>query len=104
MASEIGMRNLMTKGLGTRVLMIGTLTGLQWWIYDSFKVSAKFNASLSARVSVVQKHLYALKWVVHHVAIQYASFAFCRPLWVWGLQEAEALLDLFTSNGGNLCA
>ncbi len=24
-------------GLGTRILMIGTLTGLQWWIYDSFK-------------------------------------------------------------------
>ncbi|CAM9125935.1 unnamed protein product [Choristocarpus tenellus] len=24
-------------GLGTRVLMIGTLTGLQWWIYDTLK-------------------------------------------------------------------
>ena len=23
-------------GLSTRVLMIGTLTGFQWWIYDSF--------------------------------------------------------------------
>ncbi|KAI8803008.1 mitochondrial carrier protein [Cladochytrium replicatum] len=38
-ASEFGMRNLFTKGLGTRVLMIGTLTGFQWWIYDSFKAS-----------------------------------------------------------------
>ncbi|KAJ3129647.1 Cu/Pi carrier [Nowakowskiella sp. JEL0407] len=36
-ASEFGYANLFTKGLGTRVLMIGTLTGLQWWIYDSFK-------------------------------------------------------------------
>lgn len=36
-ASEVGIKNLMTKGLGTRVIMIGTLTGLQWWIYDSFK-------------------------------------------------------------------
>jgi solute carrier family 25 phosphate transporter 3 len=36
-ASEVGMKNLLTKGLGTRVLMIGTLTGLQWWIYDTFK-------------------------------------------------------------------
>lgn len=36
-ANEVGMMNLCTKGLGTRVLMIGTLTGLQWWIYDSFK-------------------------------------------------------------------
>jgi len=38
-ASEIGTKNLLTKGLGTRVLMIGTLTGLQWWIYDTFKTS-----------------------------------------------------------------
>lgn len=36
-ASEAGLANLATKGLGTRILMIGTLTGLQWWIYDSFK-------------------------------------------------------------------
>eukprot|EP01097_Dermamoeba_algensis_P005283 TRINITY_DN3351_c0_g1_i2.p1 TRINITY_DN3351_c0_g1~~TRINITY_DN3351_c0_g1_i2.p1 ORF type:complete len:314 (+),score=88.06 TRINITY_DN3351_c0_g1_i2:88-1029(+) len=36
-ASEVGVVNLCTKGLGTRVLMIGTLTGLQWWIYDTFK-------------------------------------------------------------------
>ncbi|RKO86964.1 mitochondrial carrier domain-containing protein, partial [Blyttiomyces helicus] len=36
-AAEFGYANLATKGLGTRVAMIGTLTGLQWWIYDSFK-------------------------------------------------------------------
>ncbi|KAL2917534.1 Cu/Pi carrier [Polyrhizophydium stewartii] len=36
-ASEFGYLNLATKGLGTRVVMIGTLTGLQWWIYDTFK-------------------------------------------------------------------
>jgi len=36
-ASEVGIVGLATKGLGTRVLMIGTLTGFQWWIYDSFK-------------------------------------------------------------------
>lgn len=56
-ASEVGFANLATKGLGTRVIMIGTLTGestwaarlstkllmhvastgFQWWIYDSFK-------------------------------------------------------------------
>ena len=34
--SEIGFKGLWT-GLGTRILMVGTLTGLQWWIYDSFK-------------------------------------------------------------------
>ncbi|CCM02242.1 uncharacterized protein FIBRA_04323 [Fibroporia radiculosa] len=38
-ASEVGMVSLATKGLGTRVLMIGTLTGFQWWIYDSFKTA-----------------------------------------------------------------
>lgn len=53
-ASETGAVNLATKGLGTRVIMIGTLTGrcnhqvfvtdvltfrlgFQWWIYDTFK-------------------------------------------------------------------
>jgi len=38
-ASETGIRTLATKGLGTRVVMIGTLTGFQWWIYDSFKAA-----------------------------------------------------------------
>jgi len=36
-ASEVGIKKLCTAGLGTRILMIGTLTGLQWWIYDTFK-------------------------------------------------------------------
>jgi len=36
-ANEVGFVALATKGLGTRVLMIGTLTGFQWWIYDTFK-------------------------------------------------------------------
>ncbi len=34
--SELGFSGLW-GGLGTRIIMIGTLTGLQWWIYDSFK-------------------------------------------------------------------
>ncbi|GIX61093.1 mitochondrial Carrier (MC) Family [Babesia caballi] len=37
-ASETGYLNLFTRGLATRILMIGTLTGLQWWICDTFKV------------------------------------------------------------------
>ena len=37
-AREVGFVNLMTKGLGPRLLMVGTLTGLQWWTYDTFKV------------------------------------------------------------------
>ena len=33
---EIGIAGLW-RGLGVRIIMIGTLTGLQWWIYDTFK-------------------------------------------------------------------
>ena len=29
---------LATRGLPLRIVMIGTLTGLQWGIYDAFKV------------------------------------------------------------------
>ncbi|KAF1313445.1 hypothetical protein FI667_g17334, partial [Globisporangium splendens] len=36
-ANEAEFKNLATKGLGTRVVMIGTLIGFQWWIYDTFK-------------------------------------------------------------------
>jgi solute carrier family 25 phosphate transporter 3 len=35
---EIGFMGLW-GGLFTRIIMIGTLTGLQWWIYDSFKTA-----------------------------------------------------------------
>lgn len=37
MAREQGMAKLFMKGLGTRIIMIGTLTGFQWWIYDVYK-------------------------------------------------------------------
>ena len=33
---ELGFKGIW-RGLATRIIMIGTLTGLQWWIYDSFK-------------------------------------------------------------------
>jgi len=36
--SEMGVFNLFTRGLPLRIVMIGTLTGLQWGIYDAFKV------------------------------------------------------------------
>lgn len=35
---EMGVLALMTRGLPLRILMIGTLTGAQWVIYDAFKV------------------------------------------------------------------
>jgi len=34
---DIGFRGLW-NGLPVRIVMIGTLTGLQWLIYDSFKI------------------------------------------------------------------
>jgi len=45
MASEMGMARLLTRGLGTRIIMIGTITGLQWWIYGSLKNFAGLGTS-----------------------------------------------------------
>lgn len=42
LCSETGTKNLFTKGLGTRIIMVGTLTGLQWWIYGTFKNAMGF--------------------------------------------------------------
>ncbi|KAH8740150.1 PfMPC [Cryptosporidium ryanae] len=44
-AKEIGIRKLFTAGLGTRMIMIGTLTGMQWWIYDAFKSTMGFETT-----------------------------------------------------------
>lgn len=44
-AKEMGYLGICTKGLGTRILMIGTLTGLQWWIYDSYKTALGMGTS-----------------------------------------------------------
>lgn len=35
---KIGMVGLFTRGLPLRIVMIGTLTGAQWGLYDAFKV------------------------------------------------------------------
>lgn len=47
---EVGFRNLFTRGLGTRILMVGTLASLQWWIYDSWKTSMGFGTTGGAAV------------------------------------------------------
>ncbi|KAL8042686.1 hypothetical protein ABFX02_09G069400 [Erythranthe guttata] len=36
---DLGLVGLCTRGLPLRIVMIGTLTGAQWGIYDAFKVS-----------------------------------------------------------------
>lgn len=42
--ADIGFNGLW-RGLGTRIIMIGTLTGLQWWIYDTFKTAVGLQCS-----------------------------------------------------------
>jgi solute carrier family 25 phosphate transporter 3 len=37
LSAEMGVKDLFLKGLSTRVIMIGTLTGLQWYIYGQYK-------------------------------------------------------------------
>jgi solute carrier family 25 (mitochondrial phosphate transporter), member 3 len=37
LAREMGTRDLFMRGLSTRIIMIGTLTGLQWWVYGTWK-------------------------------------------------------------------
>jgi solute carrier family 25 phosphate transporter 3 len=45
---EMGWMALFTRGLPLRIVMIGTLTGLQWGIYDAFKVMIGLPASGAA--------------------------------------------------------
>ena len=45
---EMGWTALFTRGLPLRILMIGTLTGLQWGIYDAFKVAVGLPTTGSA--------------------------------------------------------
>lgn len=45
MAAEMGTLNLFTKGLVTRIIMIGTLTGLQWYVYGNWKAYCGFGTS-----------------------------------------------------------
>lgn len=42
--SKLGVKGLYA-GLGMRIIMVGTLTGLQWYIYDTFKVAVGLQAS-----------------------------------------------------------
>jgi solute carrier family 25 phosphate transporter 3 len=53
--ADIGFMGLW-RGLGTRIFMIGTLTGLQWWIYDSFKTLVGLQASGGTGVAAPKKH------------------------------------------------
>lgn len=41
---ELGFRGLW-RGLGVRIVMVGTLAGMQWFIYDAFKVAVGLPAT-----------------------------------------------------------
>ena len=61
-AKELGMKGLWA-GLAPRIIMIGTLTALQWFIYDTVKVVLRLPrppppempASLKAKLAAQQK-------------------------------------------------
>ena len=46
--NKLGVWGLFTRGLPLRVVMIGTLTGAQWGLYDAFKVACFWTVSLAA--------------------------------------------------------
>jgi hypothetical protein len=46
---DMGWTALFTRGLGLRIFMIGSLTGLQWGIYDAYKVSVGLPTTGSAQ-------------------------------------------------------
>jgi len=46
--SDLGLSGVW-QGLETRVLMVGTLTGMQWWIYDTFKTIVGLEPSGGAK-------------------------------------------------------
>jgi len=51
---QIGFSGLW-RGLGARIIMVGTLTGLQWWIYDSFKTMVGLQTSGGAHAPAPKK-------------------------------------------------
>ena len=65
--ADMGMANLATRGLPLRILMVGTLTGLQWGIYDAYKVRTGCCAggccSKSRRLTTDHLALPALRWL-----------------------------------------
>lgn len=52
---EMGIPALFTRGLGLRIFMVGSLTGLQWGIYDAYKVSVGLPTTGSAAPAAGEK-------------------------------------------------
>eukprot|EP00850_Spirogloea_muscicola_P001847 SM000007S20807 [mRNA] locus=s7:361029:373582:+ [translate_table: standard] len=57
---QMGWVGLFTRGLPLRIIMIGTLTGAQWGIYDAFKISVGLPTTGAAPPPVVEESTPAL--------------------------------------------
>eukprot|EP00210_Caulerpa_lentillifera_P000564 g545.t1 len=57
---EMGWFALFTRGLPLRIIMIGTLTGLQWGIYDGFKVAVGLQSAGGIQKKPVEQPIPAL--------------------------------------------
>merc|ERR1712137_751765 len=55
-ARELGMKGLW-KGLGPRIIMIGTLTALLWFIYDSVKVAFRLPTTTTRDASKLESQI-----------------------------------------------
>ena len=54
LSHQVGGVGGLFKGLGMRIIMVGTLTGLQWWIYDGFKTAVGINPSAPVKPSAAK--------------------------------------------------
>ena len=57
---KLGLWGLFTRGLPLRIVMIGTLTGAQWVIYDAFKVSVGLYVSFLPLLFIIYNPKYTL--------------------------------------------
>jgi len=55
-AQEVGLRNLFTNGLASRLVIVGALTGMQWWAYDSFKTLMGMGTTGGVTTTATQAH------------------------------------------------
>ncbi|KAF4741150.1 Cu/Pi carrier [Perkinsus olseni] len=77
MAKQEGIKNLFLAGLGPRILMVGTLTALQWWIFDAWKTAMGLGTSGGGAVKKTDK---AKTQVVGSMTGNYPRSALTQPL------------------------
>merc|ERR1712003_426499 len=77
---EMGLWNACTKGLPARIIMIGTLTALQWFIYDGVKVPAPSTTTTTTDARVSPPQARGTKQIDSHLVHFYlnSSLINCR--------------------------